>query len=372
MNDREHPSAVAENTGPIEPKAAPPPPKTPSDPSTTPDRGSGWRAVAVGLAVALLLVVALVGTGPFWAPLLPWGTGTNGEADRALAARLDRLEAARGQVPQQIQQQQEQLRKDVEQVQQAAAETKTSLQRLVQRIEAVEARPQSPAAGDIAELRQQLVKTSQSASELAARVDAVEKGVREQTVRDTTDAAMVMGLLQIRSAVQAGRPFAAEYQAFATLAGRHPEIAEAAAALAEPAQTGVASPAVLAKRLRELAGGITGAGGPAPASDPGSAGWGEAALARLSGLVTIRRVEGGAKPGGAEAAVGAAELALAGGDLTAAVAALDKLTGASADAALPWLRIARQRLAVDTALRRLEALLTARLGGTTTAPGSSG
>ena len=128
---------------------------------------------------------------------------------------------------------------------------------------------------------------------------------------------------------------------------------------------------MLAKRLRELAGGIAGAGAPAAPSDPGSAGWGEAALARLRGLVTIRRVDG-AKPGGAEAAVNAAELALAGGDLAAAVAALDKLTGAPAEAAAPWLRMARQRLAVDAALRRLEALVTARLGSPTTAPGSSG
>jgi hypothetical protein len=370
MSDREHPPAAAENTGTIEPKAAETA-EIPAESSPLPDPVSGWRTVAAGLGAALLLVVALVATAPLWAKLLPWGSVTSDEAERALASRLDRLEATQAQVPQLIQQQQEQLRRHVDQVQQAAAEAKTSLQRLVQRIDTIEARPQSPAAGDIAELRQQLAQMSRNASELAARVDAVEKGVREQTARDTTDAAMVMGLLQIRSAVQAGRPFTAEYEAFATLARRHPEIAEAAASLAEAAQTGVASPAVLAKRLRELAGGIAGAGGPVAASDPGSTGWGEAALARLRGLVTIRRVDG-AKPSSAEAAVGGAELALAGGDLAGAIAALDKLTGAAAEAAAPWLRMARQRLTVDTALRRLEALVTARLGSPTTAPGSSG
>jgi hypothetical protein len=178
-----------------------------------------------------------------------------------------------------------------------------------------------------------------------------------------------MGLLQIRDAVQAGRPFAAEYEAFAALARSRPEIAEAAAPLAEPAKTGVASPAVLAKRLHELAGNIAGAGTPAAPVEP--AGWGDAALARLRGLVTIRRIDG-ARPEGKDAAVNAAELALAGGDLAAAVSVLDKLTGAPAEAAAPWLRMARQRVAVDAALRRLEALLTAPLGRPASAPGSSG
>ena len=53
---------------------------------------------------------------------------------------------------------------------------------------------------------------------------------------------MVMGLLQLRNAVQAGRPFAAEYEAFSALARSRPEIAEAATPLAEPAKTGVAEP----------------------------------------------------------------------------------------------------------------------------------
>lgn len=367
MSDREHLPTAAQDRDPADPKIAETV-EASAELSSAPVAAFDWRPLAIGLAAALLLVVALVVTAPLWAPLLPWGPVVDNEAERALAARLDRLEAAQVQTRQQLQQPQEQLR---QQMQQTAAETKTSLQRLVQRIEAVEAQPQSPAVGDIAELRQQVAKALQNASELAARLDAVEKGVREQIARDTSDAALVMGLLQIRGAVQAGRPFAAEYEAFATLARRHPEIAEAASPLAEAAQTGVASPPVLAKRLRELAGGIAGADPSATPSDRSSAGWGEAALARLRGLVTIRRIDG-AKPGGAEAAIGTAELALAGGDLSAAVAALDKLTGASAEAAAPWLRMARQRLAVDATLRRLEALVTARLGSPTTAPGSSG
>jgi hypothetical protein len=340
----------------------------PAAPTPAPARGGGRGWQVVGLALAgLLLVVGLVTTAPRWAPLLPWGAAADDETQRALAARLDRLEAAQAQAPAQRQRLQEELR----QAQQQTAEARTAAQRLAQRLEGLEARPTAPGVGKLDELGQQTAELSQKVSQLIARIEAVEQGVRQQTARQGADVGLVMALLQIRSALQAGRPFAAEYEAFAALARGRSEIAEAAAPLADPAKTGVAGLAVLAKRLHELAGNIAGASGSAAPAGPDTAGWGDAALARLRGLVTIRRIDG-ARPTGADAAVNAAELALAGGDLAAAVAALDKLTGAPAAAAAPWLRMARQRLAVDAALRRLEALLTAGLGSPASAPGSSG
>jgi hypothetical protein len=363
MSDREHMQAAP----PEEDPAA----SAPADASEVPappaaqEGARQWRTVAVGLAAAFLLVIGLVAAAPLWAPLLPWATADDQEVQLSLVARLDRLEAAQAQSPQQFQRQQQQ-------VQQTAAETKTALERLAQRLTALEGRPAaSNAAPDIGELRQQLAKSSRSASDLTARLEAVERRVREQTARDAGDAALVLGLLQIRGAVQQGRPFAAEYEAFSALARGRPEIAEAAAPLAEPAKTGVVAPAVLAKRLRDLAGGIAAAGVPAPPPDAVASGWGEAALARLRGLVTIRRV-GEGPPEGAAAAINAAALALAGGDLAAAIAAIEKLTGAPAEAAAPWLRMARQRAAVDSVLRRLEALATARLGSPGPAPGLPG
>jgi hypothetical protein len=73
--------------------------------------------------------------------------------------------------------------------------------------------------------------------------------------------------------------------------------------------------------------------------------------------------------------VNAAELALAGGDLEGAVGALDRLTGAAAEAARPWLRMAKERALVEAALYRIEALLVARLGApaaATPAPAPAG
>ncbi len=355
------------------PPAAPtePAPATPTPAEASPVLSPpGYRDVAIGLAGALLLVVVLVGTAPFWAPLLPWGM-IPASSDAALAARIERLEAAQGQV-----QQLAQLHKET-------AAASAALPRLEQRVGTLEARPAVP-PGDSAETRQRFTTLSGAqaelsrrvealdkavhsragaASDLAARIDAIDRGVHAQTARDMTDMALALALLQIRGAVEAGRPFAAEYDALAALARSRPEIAAAAAPLFEPAKTGVASPAVLGKRLRDRAGTIAGAkppeNGRADVPDPG---WADAALARLRGLVTIRRVGGAAPFGGPEASVNAAELALASGDLAGSVAALDKLAGAPAEAAGPWLRMARERLAVDAALQRVATLLTARLG----------
>jgi hypothetical protein len=223
-----------------------------------------------------------------------------------------------------------------------------------------------------------VAKVADTAADLATRVEAVEKAVRSQTAGDPTDIALVLALLQIRDAVEAGRPFAAAYEALVALARARPEIAAAAAPLAEPATAGLAGRPVLANRLRELAGAIA----PASASEnaPGNAiaaepDWADQAMARLRGLVTIRRIdETGHQQvgGGPAAAVNAALSARASGDLEGAVGALDALAGASAEAARPWLRMAKERLAAEAALQRIEALLVARLGNPANAQTGSG
>jgi hypothetical protein len=161
--------------------------------------------------------------------------------------------------------------------------------------------------------------------------------------------------LQIGEAVRAARPFAAEYRTFAALAKNRPEIAAAATPLEAPAPTGVASRMVLTQELHALAAKIE------TVAPPPAQNWRERVVGQLRGLVTIRRIDGtGDSPD--EAAVSAARKALAQGDLGGAVAALGKLSGANADAAKPWLEMARARLGVESALRKVTILLAARLG----------
>jgi hypothetical protein len=168
-------------------------------------------------------------------------------------------------------------------------------------------------------------------------------------------------LLQIRAAVEEARPFQAEYAALAA-SGPDPELASAVEPLAGPARSGIASRTVLSKRLTELAGRVANATEPAAEPD-----WGAQALARIRGLVTIRRIEGASQTG-PEAAVSAAQTALVRGDLAEAVKSLEALTGANAEAAQPWLKMARERLSVERALARIEQLMTARLGSGSAAP----
>ena len=347
-----------------EPPAARAQPASPAAPILSGRRG----AAVIGFATGLIIFGLLVITGPLWAPaIVPLFTsGAPPPVEPALAERITQFEAARRDDQQKI-----------ASAQKTAADTVATLQQLDRRIAALESKPAAAAAGDVAELRQalknlenrpvvsvsdlaeirqQLEKLATTIAALNNRIAALEKPEQAQNAADPTDTALLLAVLRIREAVEVARPFAAEYDAVAALARNRPDIVAAAAPLADPAKAGVASRAVLAQRLHALAGTIATAEAP-PADDD----WGERAWARLRGLVTIRRIDGVGQSV-AEAAVSVAERSLAAGDLAGAVAAIDPLTGPAAEAARPWLQMARRRLAVETALRQVEGLLVARLG----------
>ena len=397
MSDPHDPPAAPGETGALEPaapvsaryRAAAP---AATDPAAAGGAALGWGRMSIGLAGVVLVAVAAVAGAPFWAPLLPWAPApvpVPAATDAAPAGRVE-VTPAQPQIqaatqPAQSQQQSESPQGQPAQIQPPVSRPEEALnealQRLDRRVAALEVRPTVPVS-DIADTRQQLARLAGTAANLDARVAALGKAAPPQSAADTTDVALVLALLQIRGALELGRPFAAEYEALSGLARARPEIAAAAAALAGPAKTGLATRAVLANRLHELAGSIAAAGArldpPADAArslpavaKPTASDWADRALARLRGLVTIRRVDGVGErsvPEGAAAPVNAAERALAGGDLDGAVGALDKLTGAPAEAARPWLRMANERLAAEAALYRIEALLVARLGSTPSTP----
>ena len=113
----------------------------------------------------------------------------------------------------------------------------------------------------------------------------------------------------------------------------------------------------MAERLRQLAPQI------GTAEPPAASSWAAQIAASLRGLVTIRRLAGsGQSP--AEAAVAAAQHDLAAGDLAGAIAALERLDGPNRAAAEPWLKMAKDRLAVEATLRQLQVAATALLGAT--------
>ena len=316
----------------------PPPDNAPQNPPPRPAPIlSGWRgAVAIGFATALIVFGVLVITGPFWAPAISplFSAASAPSADAPLADRLAPLEAAQRDNQQKIDQ-------TVAAAQKAAADSATSVRQLDRRIAVIENRPAaSPnelaelrqqlqalqnrpaaAAGDIAELRQQvkaleakpaaappeLTEIRQQVQQLTAtnadlgkRVATLEKGEQAQSAADPTDTTLLLAVLQIREAIETARPFAAEYDALAALAKARPDIATAAAPLAEPAKSGVASRAVLIERLRALRGAIATAQ-PTPADrDWATRAWGSCAGSSRSAASMApgraRRKRGSAPP----------------------------------------------------------------------------
>ena len=339
------------------------------------------------LAALLLLVIAGVGSSPFWArdvaPLLPWGSQSAAPAEdyaalsarvaaienrpappppdiaainstaSALARRVDQLEAARG---------------ADRQTDAAVAGIRAGLQQLEERLSAFEARSATRANSETAEfekLRQQLAQFASISSDLADRLPAIERRVGAAGSAVRTDSALLAALLQMREAVETARPFATEYDAFIALAHDQPDLIAAAQPLAELAQAGVAGNAVLSERLGQLSGRIVPAVAPPVDSDLRTQ-----ALAWLHSLVTIRRIDAASQTG-QEPAMNVAEGALVRGDLPGAVSALQTLSGPKSAAIQSWLQTAQQRLAAEATLAHLQDLLVARLGTPLEAPGGA-
>jgi len=324
-------SDTAEDVAPLPPLLEPPPAEPP-----TPERRRIGGAVLV-VAVTIIIIIIVVMASPFWAPpimqILPWGGAPETPRSASPPATDPALAALKAQ----------------------ASQNAAAVQQLGQQVAALQAKPPT----DLSTVQQQLGALGQTTSDLSQKVAALAKAMREQPAEDPKNTALAVVLLQIRDAVDIGRPFDAEYQALSALARGHPDIAAAAAPLAEPAQSGVASRAALIERLGQLAPQI------ATAKPPPKATWKSQMVARLRSLVTIRRIDDGGEQTPAEAAVVKAQHDMAAGDLAGAIAALDGLAGANQAAAEPWLKMAKQRLAVERALRQVAAALTALLGNAT-------
>jgi hypothetical protein len=390
--------------GPAEDGVVPTEP-TPAIEPAGPTRRSarGFARAPLWLAGLLILILGGVASSPFWAPqiepLLPWGENRDDYA--ALAARvaaietrlvapspgIDAVQSAMSQLARRADQLDSRLAavekrpappsvdtdainsalgalgRRVDQLESAAkpdlGPLRAGMQQVEQRLAAIETQSASRIASETAaskDMQQELSRLGKVEGDLADRVAALEREAQSQEKPELrADGMMALLLGQMREAIEQARPFPAEFGAFIKLA-RGSDLAAGAQPLAEPARNGVASRAVLVKGLAELAGRMA-ASDPAVKSD-----WREQTLARLRGLVTIRRIDDSSHTG-SNGAVGAAQAALARGDLAGAVAALEPLTGADAEAARPWLLMARERLAAETALDHVQELLTERLGG---------
>jgi hypothetical protein len=377
-HDQEHP---------VEASALPPEPDQPfaSSPRSAQPVGVSRRTLW-WLAAVLALVIAGVGSSPFWArdiaPLLPWGGTPEAPTEdvAALTARLEAIEKrpsppspdvtsinlAASALARRVDQL-ETARNTDRQPDAAITAIKSRLQQLEDRLSAFEAKSAARSANEAAQfekLRQELAQIRSISADLSERLPAIERRVGV-TGGARTDGALLAALLRMREAVAAARPFATEYDSFIAIAHDQPDLIAAAQPLAGLALAGVAGNAALSDRLGKLSGRIV-----PPALAPTGSDLGTQALAWLRSLVTIRRIDAATQTG-QEPALGVAEVALAHGDLSGAVSALQTVSAPKTGAVQSWLEMAQQRLAAEAALAHLQELLVARLGTPSEAPGAA-
>ena len=186
--------------------------------------------------------------------------------------------------------------------------------------------------GRIAGLEKEL-DTARQAVVLAGKADTVALAARK--LRDTLDGAA---------------PFEAEISALKAAAGDAPAVSAALERIEPLAPTGVATRSDLFARLP-----ATVAAAVAAERRPKNDGWIDRTVAKLTGFVTVRRIDG--KGAGSDAILARAEMAARRGDLPAAVTEISALTGPGAAAAAPWLKAAQARLAVDRARTALDKIV---------------
>ena len=199
-------------------------------------------------------------------------------------------------------------------------------------------------------------------TELGKRLDTIAVRTRRLEVmnpdRVAGAAAVALAVGQLRMSILDGQPYSAPLVNVKTLLATEgtppPDISALLTALEREASVGVMTMVALQQRLSDRSSVILQAG------TSEATRWIDQILRRLATVVTVRRT-GEVSGTGTEAHLARAEVRLHEGKLDAAVAEMLGLKGASADAAASWLDAAQVRLAVESALSKLEGYAVSRI-----------
>jgi uroporphyrinogen-III synthase len=202
---------------------------------------------------------------------------------------------------------------------------------------------------DLAALEGQISGLAGRVTEVAAVAEAGRESVMG-------DAALLLGVLQLRDAMQGSGAFAEEFAllqdlAAADIGGPEGKLGELIQPLAPLAERGVPSLAALKSEFPGVASAVI-----AEARGETGPEWLAGVKRQVSGLVTVRQLRPADDDMSAGAVVARAEAALMSDDLAGAIAALEGLEGAPAQAARDWGTRAGTRLLAErtvTALSRL-------------------
>lgn len=235
----------------------------------------------------------------------------------------------------------------------AAVDANKSISRLSNKLSRLE--KNAGALDEMLRRISRLEKDEQAIANITRRLIKLEAAGPRSVDTVTEASAMVLAVNQLRDALRRPASFAKELGMVKRLAKNNPDMLKAIAVLEPLSAKGVPTIATLRSRFQQTAQDVVKASGKAAERS-----WTDRVMNRLKGLVTIRRVgeKGDASP---EGLMARAEELLKDGDLIAAVEAFDKLTGKAAEAAQPWLKAARSRVAAERALASLHVQAVALL-----------
>jgi hypothetical protein len=212
-------------------------------------------------------------------------------------------------------------------------------------------------AGDTSDLAPQLTTLDQRIAKLEAALPELSTAIDRSSASAKSGAAAI-AFANLRNAVAAGRPYAAELTALKSLIPDPGDLG----ALPGHADMGIPTVADLSANLTKLA-----EASAAPAAAPSDTSILDSMVASAKSAISIRRI-GADVPGDEPGAVLArAEAAMQQGDLAAAIKEVETLPGPSRNALGGWLDDARARASANDTLSKLESTVLASLGGNTEA-----
>ncbi len=191
-------------------------------------------------------------------------------------------------------------------------------------------------------------------AEVEQRLEAMPRVVPGARSALPQQVAVVLAVAQLRDALRRPEPFARELAALSHLAEADAELTGVLETLSPYAADGIPTRESLRADFPQVARAVAAAG-----AGDGEEGWLAGVRRRLSDLVTVRPVGGGASGESPGAVAARAEARVAAGDLAGALAELEQLSSRAAEAAAAWREAARARASAEDALR----LLSGRIAG---------
>ncbi|WP_413204464.1 uroporphyrinogen-III synthase [Rhodospirillum sp. A1_3_36] len=193
---------------------------------------------------------------------------------------------------------------------------------------------------------------------LSGRLTEIEALARQANTRRNSALALLLAVGQLREAAAQGEPFKAELLAVTAIAKGAGMETHGIPVLEPLSETGVSTRAALRFQFDSVSRAVSQA-----SLAPEGSNWMDRTLGALTNLVTLRRVDGGDAEGdGPLDLLSRAETMVLQNDLAGAVAVLENLTGAPAEAAQPWVNAAKAKLSAETALSELTAEALAAVG----------